>query len=55
VNNPDVQGTEGYVYVRVEINGESIGMLRLPNNDYVRFVRERLNYDPKSQPHTEPW
>jgi len=37
---------KGYVYVRVEVDGEPVGMLRLPDNDHVRFVRERLTYNP---------
>ena len=46
VFNDSLRGDEEYVYVRVEIDGEGIGLLRLPDNEHVRFVRERLNHEP---------
>ena len=33
---------EHFVYARVEIDGEAIGMLRLPSAEYLRWIRERI-------------
>lgn len=32
-------------YVRVEVGGKTLGMLRLPNTEYLRWLRERLAHE----------
>ncbi len=33
------------VFVTVEVDGESLGLLRLPNGEYLRWLRERIQGD----------
>ena len=33
---------EGIVFVTIELDGLVIGMLRLPNNEHVKWLRERI-------------
>ncbi len=39
---PVAHNEEGIAFVRIELDGETIGMLRLPNNEHVVWLKGRI-------------
>jgi hypothetical protein len=37
----------------IKADGNTIGIIRLPNKETLRWLRERVNQDPPSDPHSE--
>lgn len=39
-------GSDGVIYARLQAGTETLGLLRVPNAAYLRFIRKWMTHDP---------